>query len=138
VKPVRPDVAIDRGASALVLSGELTEGVSDMAQAMTAPGGVPALREVNQDRSHPDTPLIEEQPHASYRRVVESGSGGPGGGPWRVLNPGIREGHVPHPGPATQTYRDHLDQSASRTTQSKAPDQNTATRSQRARGDSHG
>jgi hypothetical protein len=122
VKPVRPDVAIGRGASALVLSGELTEGVSDMAQAMTAPGGVPALREVNQDRSHPDTPLIEEQPHTSYRRIVESGSQS-GSGPWRTLNPGIREGHVPHPGPATQSYRDHLDQSAARTTQSKTVNQ---------------
>ena len=123
MKPVRQDVALGRGASALVLSGELTEGVSDMSQAMTAPGGVPALPEVNQDRSHPDTPLIDEQPHTSYRRVVESGGGGPGGGPWRVLNPGIREGHVPHPGPATQSYRDRLAQTATRTAQSKTPDQ---------------
>jgi hypothetical protein len=128
VKPVRQDVALGRGASALVLSGELTEGVSDMSQAMTAPGGVPALREVNQDRSHPDTPLIEEQPHTSYRRVVESGSGGPGGGPWQVLNPGIREGHVPHPGPATQNYRDRLEESASRSTESKGINQNRGSR----------
>ena len=95
------DLSDDRGASALVLSGELTEGVSDLSQAWTAPGGVPALREVNQDRSHPNAPLIEEQEHASYRRIVESG-GGPGAGPWRVLSPGAREGHQPHPGPATR------------------------------------
>jgi hypothetical protein len=95
------DLSNDRGASALVLSGELTEGVSDLSQAHTAPGGVPALREVNQDRSHPNAPLIEEQPHTHYRRIVESGSQ-PGSGPWRVLNPGARTGHEPRPGPASQ------------------------------------
>lgn len=94
------DLSAGRGASALVLSGELTEGVSDMSQAWTAPGGVPALREVNQDRSHPGAPLIEEQPHTSYRRIVESG-GGPGNGPWHTVSPDGREGHQPHPGPAT-------------------------------------
>jgi hypothetical protein len=94
------DLSDDRGASALVLSGELTEGVSDLSQAMTAPGGVPALREVNQDRSHPDAPLIEEQPPASYRRIVNSG-GGRSGGAWDNVSPQGREGHVPHAGPAT-------------------------------------
>lgn len=94
------DLTTDRGASALVLSGELTEGVSDLSQAMTAPGGVPAMREVNQDRSHPDAPLIEEQPAASYRRIVESGAQH---APHRwdnVSSPG-REGHMPEAGPAT-------------------------------------
>ncbi len=96
------DLSNDRGASALVLSGELTEGVSDLSQAMTAPGGVPAMREVNQDRAHPDAPLIEEQPGTSYRRVVESGGGQPGAGSWRTVSPAAREGHVPHAGPATK------------------------------------
>jgi hypothetical protein len=95
------DLSDSRGASALVLSGELTEGVSDLSQAMTAPGGVPAMREVNQDRSHPDAPLIEEQPPASYRRLIESSGVQPGAGSWRTLNPGAREGHMPHAGPAT-------------------------------------
>jgi hypothetical protein len=95
------DLSDDRGASALVLSGELTEGVSDLSQAMTAPGGVPALREVNQDRSHPDAPLIEEQPAASYRRIVKSG-GTKTSGPWDTVSPQGREGHIPHAGPATR------------------------------------
>lgn len=95
------DLSAGRGASALVLSGELTEGVSDLSQAWTAPGGVPALREVNQDRSHPNAPLIEEQPHASYRRIVESGRSQEAGGTWRTVSPEGREGHQPHPGPAT-------------------------------------
>lgn len=63
------------GASQLVLSGELTEGVSDLSEAMTAPGGVPALREVNQDRSHPDAPFVEEQNppgQGNYRHVIRS------------------------------------------------------------------
>lgn len=94
------DLSSDRGASALVLSGELTEGVSDLSQAMTAPGGVPALREVNQDRSHPDAPLIEEQPAASYRRIVKSG-GAKTSGPWDNISPQGREGHIPQAGPAT-------------------------------------
>lgn len=96
------DISGGRGASALVLSGELTEGVSDLSQAWTAPGGVPAMREVNQDRSHPDAPLIEEQPHADYRRIVTSGNGGPGDGSWRTVSPPAREGHMPHPGPASR------------------------------------
>ena len=96
------DLSDDRGASALVLSGELTEGVSDLSQAMTAPGGVPALREVNQDRAHPDAPFIEEQPKGDYRRVVSSGSGQPGGGSWTTVSPQGRVGHVPRTGPATQ------------------------------------
>lgn len=96
------DLSGGRGASALVLSGELTEGVSDLSQAWTAPGGVPAMREVNQDRSHPNAPLIEEQAPASYRRVVESGNGGPGTGTWRHVSPDSREGHLPHPGPASR------------------------------------
>jgi hypothetical protein len=95
------DLSADRGASALVLSGELTEGVSDLSQAMTAPGGVPALREVNQDRSHPDAPEIEEQPAASYRRIVASGGGPPGGQAWTNISNRGREGHMPHAGPAT-------------------------------------
>ena len=63
------------GASQLVLSGELTEGVSDLSEAMTAPGGVPALREVNQNRSNPDAPFVEEQNQpgqGNYRRIVRS------------------------------------------------------------------
>lgn len=96
------DLSGKRGASALVLSGELTEGVSDLSQAWTAPGGVPAMREVNQDRAHPDAPLIEEQPHASYRRLVETGSNQPGAGSWTTISPDGREGHMPHPGPATR------------------------------------
>ena len=95
------DLSAGRGASALVLSGELTEGVSDLSQAWTAPGGVPALREVNQDRSHPNAPLIEEQPHTSYRRIVESNTAQPGAAAWRTVSPEAREGHQPHPGPAT-------------------------------------
>lgn len=68
-------VGAPSGASQLVLSGELTEGVSDLSEAMTAPGGVPALREVNQDRSHPEAPFVEEQndPGAgNYRHLVRS------------------------------------------------------------------
>ena len=95
------DLSGKRGASALVLSGELTEGTSDLSQAWTAPGGVPAMREVNQDRSHPDAPLVEEQPAASYRRIVNSG-GGNGGASWTTVSPGAREGHMPRPGPATR------------------------------------
>jgi len=89
-----------RGASALVLSGELTEGVSDLSQAMTAPGGVPALREVNQDRAHPDAPYIEEQ-HGDYRRIVNSGGSQPSARSWTTVSPQGREGHMPRPGPAT-------------------------------------
>jgi hypothetical protein len=96
------DVSGGRGASALVLSGELTEGVSDLSQAMTAPGGVPALREVNQDRSHPDAPLIEEQGRADYRRIVRSSGGQPAAGSWHNISPQGREGHMPHAGAATQ------------------------------------
>jgi hypothetical protein len=96
------DLSGNRGASALVLSGELTEGVSDLSQAWTAPGSVPAMREVNQDRSHPNAPLIEEQPRAHYRRIVESGTSQPGGGTWRTVSPDGREGHMPSPGPATK------------------------------------
>jgi hypothetical protein len=95
------DISGGRGASALVLSGELTEGVSDLSQAWTAQGGVPALREVNQDRSHPDAPEIEEQPRADYRRIVESG-GQRSAGRWENVSPGAREGHMPRPGPATR------------------------------------
>lgn len=76
-----------RGASALVLSGELTEGVSDLAMAQTAPGGVPALREVNQDRSHPDAPAIEEQPNHDFRMIVRSGNSQPGAVPWMNVSP---------------------------------------------------
>ena len=94
------NIGDDRGASALVLSGELTEGVSDLSQAMTAPGGVPALREVNQDRAHPDAPYIEEQ-HGDYRRIVPSG-GQASAGAWVTVSPASREGHMPHPGPATR------------------------------------
>lgn len=96
------DLSSDRGASALVLSGELTEGTSDLSQAMTAPGGVPALPEVNQSRAHPEAPEVAEQPRASYRRIVESGSGGPGAGNWMTVSPASREGHMPGAGPATQ------------------------------------
>jgi hypothetical protein len=95
------DLSNDRGASALVLSGELTEGVSDLSQAMTAPGGIPASIEVNQDRAHPAAPLIDEQPAASYRRVVRSGGGPPGGAAWTNISHPGREGHMPHAGPAT-------------------------------------
>ena len=66
------DISTGRGASDLVLSGELTEGTSDLSQAMTAPGGVPALPEVNQDRAHPQAPEVQEQPGANFRRIVES------------------------------------------------------------------
>lgn len=94
------DLSKNRGASALVLSGELTEGVSDLSQAMTAPGGVPASIEVNQDRAHPDAPLIDEQPAASYRKIVESGRQ-PGAARWDNVSLPGREGHVPQAGPAT-------------------------------------
>ena len=63
------------GASQLVLGGQLTEGVSDLSEEWAAPGGVPALREVNQNRSHPDAPFVEEQsmPGAGdYRRIVSA------------------------------------------------------------------
>jgi hypothetical protein len=98
------DLSSDRGASALVLSGELTEGVSDLSQAMTAPGGVPASIEVNQDRSHPDAPLIEEQPPASYRKIVESGRQG-GAARWDNVSNTGRTGHTPEAGPATLLAR---------------------------------
>jgi hypothetical protein len=94
------DLSDDRGASALVLSGELTEGTSDLSQAMTAPGGVPALPEVNQDRMHPEAPEIDEQPAAGYRRIVTSGSR-PGAFSWDNVSNTGRTGHVPEAGPAT-------------------------------------
>lgn len=114
MKDVQRHVTVRRGASALVLSGELTEGVSDLSMAMTAPGGVPALREVNQDRSHPDSPLIEEQPHADYRRLVSSGGTQPGAGSWRNVSPAMRgpDGH--DPGPARQAYDAQITKSQQR------------------------
>ena len=105
MKDIRRHISMNRGASALVLSGELTEGVSDLSQAMTAPGGVPALREVNQDRSHPDSPLIEEQPHADYRRIVRSGTGQPAAGSWDNVSPSQRGGDGQPPGPARKAYK---------------------------------
>lgn len=118
MKDVQRHVTLRRGASALVLSGELTEGVSDLAMAQTAPGGVPALREVNQDRSHPDAPLIEEQPPADYRRLV-SGTGSPVAGSWRnVSPPGRNLGHQP-PGPAQEAYNDQVTQSQQRAQQDR-------------------
>ncbi len=95
------DISGGRGASALVLSGELAEGTSDLSQAMTAPGGIPAIPEVNQDRTHPEAPEIDEQPAASYRRIVNSGRS-PAGDAWNTVSPGGREGHMPRPGPATR------------------------------------
>jgi hypothetical protein len=83
-----------KGASALVLSGELTEGVSDLSEAMTAPGGVPALREVNQDRSHPDAPLVEEQPPGNYRRLVHGTPGGQTEAAWDTVSPSSPRGPV--------------------------------------------
>lgn len=99
------DISTGRGASDLVLSGELTEGTSDLSQAMTAPGGVPALPEVNQDRAHPQAPEVQEQPGANFRRIVESGGGQPGAVSWRTVSPPGRTGHTPRPGPATQAAR---------------------------------
>ena len=98
------DICGDRGASALVLSGELTEGVSDLSHARTAPGGVPALREVNQDRSHPDSPQIEEQPHDSFRRLVSSGGRQPAAGSWDNLSNGSRT-EQRSPGPAQKAAK---------------------------------
>lgn len=95
------DISGDRGASALVLSGELTEGVSDLHKAMTAPGGVPALPEVNQDRSNPDHPEIEEQPHADFRRLVHADSPGHSPGAWTNVSPESRGPEPAGPGPAT-------------------------------------
>jgi hypothetical protein len=95
------DISSGRGASALVLSGELTEGVSDLSQARTAPGGVPALREVNQDRSHPDAPDIEEQPPASFRRLVSSGQPHTGGA-WATTHDDYAIPEQRPPGPAQQ------------------------------------
>lgn len=91
-----------KGASALVLSGELTEGVSDLSEAMTASGGVPALREVNQDRSHPDAPLVEEQPPGNYRRLVPGAAGGHADGSWHTVSPSgprgpVKTGFPPRP-----------------------------------------
>lgn len=86
-------VGAPSGASQLVLSGELTEGVSDLSEAMTAPGGVPALREVNQNRSHPDAPFVEEQsaPGAgNYRRLVSGAPGGHAPAGWDTVSPGAR------------------------------------------------
>lgn len=96
------DISGGRGASALVLSGELTEGTSDLSQAMTAPGGIPALPEVNEDRAHPQAPEIQEQPGGNYRRIVSSGRA-QAGDSWHNVSPGAREGHRPKPGPATRT-----------------------------------
>jgi hypothetical protein len=81
------------GASQLVLSGELTEGVSDLSEAMTAPGGVPALREVNQDRSHPDAPFVEEQAPGNYRRLVSGPPGGQVDRGWLNVSGGSRSAH---------------------------------------------
>lgn len=81
------------GASQLVLSGELTEGVSDLSEAMTAPGGVPALREVNQNRSHPDAPFVEEQNlpgDGNYRRLVRSDGDGSTRASWDNVSGGPR------------------------------------------------
>jgi hypothetical protein len=107
------DISTHRGASALVLSGELTEGVSDLSQAMTAPGGVPALREVNQDRSHPDSPMIEEQPPASYRRLVRSGRQGTSEA-WTTVSPQGRGGPGQPPGPAQQVHHAQRQQAKAR------------------------
>lgn len=79
-----------RGASALVLGGQLTEGVSDLSEEMTAPGGVPALREVNQDRSHPEAPLVEEQPHRDFRRLVRADADGHVARGWDNVSSGAR------------------------------------------------
>lgn len=108
------DISSSRGASALVLSGELTEGVSDLSQAMTAPGGVPALREVNQDRSHPDSPDIEEQPRASYRRLQSSGSAQPAAGSWMTVSPQGRGGPGHSPGSAQEAHSVLRDESKAR------------------------
>ena len=113
MKTAQRHVSLQRGASALVLSGELTEGVSDLSMAQTAPGGVPALREVNQDRSHPDAPLIEEQPHADYRRLV-SGAGRPVTGSWRNVSPAGRGPDGQPPGPAQQAYNNQVQQNQDR------------------------
>ena len=120
MKDVQRHVSMARGASALVLSGELTEGVSDLSMAQTAPGGVPALREVNQDRSHPDSPLIEEQPHANYRRIVKSGTSQPGGRPWKNVSPSEPRGPDGQPpGPAQKAYNDQVKQGEARSQQDR-------------------
>lgn len=114
MKDSQKHVTMARGASALVLSGELTEGVSDLSMAQTAPGGVPALREVNQDRSHPDAPLIEEQPHADYRRLVKSGSAQPGARSWDNVSPPGRDYGGQPPGPAQKAYEEQVKQGQQR------------------------
>jgi hypothetical protein len=93
------DLSSHRGASALVLSGELTEGVSDLSHARTAPGGVPALPEVNQDRAHPDSPEVEEQPRGNYRRIHPSGNSR-AAWPWTTVSPSSRGPAQRGPGPA--------------------------------------
>lgn len=88
------------GASQLVLSGELTEGVSDLSEAMTAPGGVPALREVNQDRSHPEAPMVEEQNQpgqGNYRHLVPGAPGGHTDRGWDTVSGGARGVHRDFP-----------------------------------------
>lgn len=113
MKVIQKHVSMQRGASALVLSGELTEGVSDLSMAQTATGGVPALREVNQDRSHPDAPLIEEQAHTDYRRLV-NGGGNPVTGSWTTVSPPGRNTHGQPPGPAQKAYNAQVEQSQQR------------------------
>jgi hypothetical protein len=110
VKIVKEKITGKRGASALVLSGELTEGTSDLSQAMTAPGGVPALPEVNQDRAHPSSPEIDEQPNADYRQLVSSGGTQPGAFSWRTVSPEGRGPDPRPPGPATLNARAHRHQ----------------------------
>jgi hypothetical protein len=106
------DISSGRGASSLVLSGELTEGTSDLSRARTAPGGIPALPEVNQDRSHPESPDVQEQPHANYRQLIRSGLPQPGAVSWVTTGADYRQDAVRPAGPAqqaAQTQRDQAD-----------------------------
>lgn len=104
------DISSGRGASALVLSGELTEGTSDLSRARTAPGGIPALPEVNQDRSHPESPDVQEQPATSYRQLIRSGAPQPGAGSWITTGTDYRQDEIRPAGPAQQAAQDQRDQ----------------------------
>lgn len=109
------DISSGRGASALVLSGELTEGTSDLSQARTAAGGIPALPEVNQDRSHPDTPDVQEQPYANYRSLVRSGLPQPGGMSWVTTADTYPTPVARPPGPAQDAAQALRDDAQART-----------------------
>jgi hypothetical protein len=81
------------GASALVLGGQLTEGVSDLSEEMTAPGGVPALHEINPNRAHPDAPFVDEQNlpgTGDYRRLVNGSKEGTVPAVWENVSTGTR------------------------------------------------